>query len=55
MTKQELFEKTEAVMNETREALQTVFDELNQGQQKKILKSEKVAALFARYGVEVGT
>ena len=53
MTKQELVEKTEAVITETRTALQTVYDALNQGQQKKILKDEKVAALFERYGVEV--
>jgi hypothetical protein len=53
MRKQELFDKTEAVMNETREALQTVYDALNQGQQKKLLKDEKVAALMERYGVEV--
>ena len=53
MTKQELERKTEAAVTETREALQTVYDALNQGQQKKILKDEKVAALFERYGVEV--
>ena len=33
-------------------ALQTVYDELNQGQQKKILKNDKVKELFDRYGVE---
>ena len=53
MTKQELERKTEAAVTETREALQTVYDALNQGQQKKILKDEKVAAMFERYGVEV--
>ena len=52
MTKTELNEKTQAVKAETKEALQTVFDALNQGQQKKILKNEKVKALFDRYGVE---
>ncbi len=55
MTKQELFHKTEAVITETREALQTVYDALNQGQQKKLLKDEKVAALMERYGMEVET
>ena len=53
MTKQELERKTEAAVTETREALQTVYDAPNQGQQKKILKDEKVAAMFERYGVEV--
>ena len=36
----------------TKDALQTVYDALNQGQQKKILKDEKVKALFELYGVE---
>lgn len=29
-----------------------MYDSLNQGQQKKIVKNEKVKALFERYGVE---
>jgi ribosomal protein S20 len=37
---------------ETKEALQTVYNELNQGQQKKIIKDEKVKELFDLYGVE---
>lgn len=45
-------EKAEDVFDETKEALQTVYDALNQGQQKKIVKDEKVKALFDRYGVE---
>ena len=53
MTKQELEQKTEDVITETRTALQTVYDALNQGQQKQLVKDEKVAALFDRYGVEV--
>lgn len=51
MTKIELTKKTDKVVNETRTALQTVYDALNQGQQKKILKDEKVAELFERYKV----
>lgn len=51
MTKQELTSKTDAAIEETRIALQTVYAALNQGQQKKLLKDEAVAALFARYGV----
>lgn len=51
MTKAELNTKTTAVIDETRIALQTMYDALNQGQQKKILKDEAVAALFERYGV----
>lgn len=44
-------DKADVVVNETREALQVVFDSLNQGQQKKILKEESVKALFDLYGV----
>lgn len=41
----------EAVYAETQAALQLVYDSLNQGQQQKILKDEKVKALFDHYGV----
>lgn len=41
----------ETVAAETKTALQTVFDNLNQGQQKKLLKSPEVRALFERYAV----
>ena len=51
MTKQELNAKTNTVVEETKAALQTVYDALNQGQKKKIVKDPAVAALFARYGV----
>lgn len=51
MKTKELQEKTEVVVNETRKALQTMYDALNQGQQKKIIKNEEVKALFDRYGV----
>ena len=53
MTKQELETKTEAVIETTRAALQTVYDALNNGQQKKLLKDSAVAALLERYEVEV--
>lgn len=52
MTKQELVIKVAAVKEETKNALQMVYDELNQGQQKKILKNDAVKALFDRYGVK---
>lgn len=51
MTKNELKEKTDKAVAETRDALQTVYDSLNQGQQKQIVKDEAVKALFDRYGV----
>ena len=52
MTKNELNNAVEAAKAETRNALQTVYDTLNQGQQKKIVKDEAVKALFDLYGVE---
>lgn len=45
-------EKAESVYAETKEALQTVFDALNKGQQNKLLKNEEVKTLLDRYGVE---
>lgn len=44
-------EAATVVYEETKVALQTVYDALNQGQQNKILKDESVKALFDRYGV----
>ena len=52
MKKVDLFDKVAAVKIETKDALQTMYDALNPGQQKKILKNEKVKTLFDRYGVE---
>ncbi len=44
-------DKAEVVYEETKTALQTVYDALNQGQQQKILKDANVKALFDHYGV----
>lgn len=44
-------DKANAVYKETKDALQLVYDSLNQGQQKKLLKDDEVKALFDRYGV----
>lgn len=51
MTKQELETKTTAVIEATRNALQTVYSALNNGQRKKLLKDDAVAALLMRYGI----
>lgn len=51
MDKAKLNEAVEACKNNTRDALQTVYDSLNQGQQKKLLSNEKVKALFDLYEV----
>lgn len=52
MTRTELNTAVDAAKTETKEALQTVYDALNQGQRKKIVKDETVKALFDQYGVE---
>lgn len=52
MDKATLEKAVQTAKAETKEALQTVYDALNQGQQKKILKDEKVKALFDLYGVD---
>lgn len=52
MNKNHLTKAVNEVKAETKTALQTVYDALNQGQQKKIIKDEKVKELFDRYSVE---
>ena len=52
MKKNELETAVKNAKAETKNALQTVYDTLNHGQQKKILKDEKVKALLDLYGVE---
>lgn len=52
MKKQDLTAAVEAAKTETKTALETVYNALNSGQQKKIVKDEKVKALFDLYGVE---
>lgn len=52
MKRTELTAAVDACISETKAALQTVYDSLNHGQQKQIVKDEAVKALFDRYGVE---
>ena len=53
MDKISLKRKTDEFINETKNALQIVYDELNQGQQKKIMKNKEIVELFERYKVEI--
>ena len=55
MDKQTLNTAVQKAKDKTKDALQTVYSVLNQGQQKKIVKDEKVKALFDLYGVEYET
>jgi hypothetical protein len=52
MKKKTLDAKVETVKAETQSALQTMYDALNHGQQKQIVKDEAVKELFDRYGVK---
>ena len=51
MKKTELTEAVASAKTETKNALQTVYDSLNNGQQKQIVKNEAVKDLFDLYGV----
>lgn len=52
MKKTELLEKVNVFKTETAEALQEVYDALNQGQQKKLLNNDHIKKLFDKYGVK---
>lgn len=51
MTKTELTQAVATAKDETKTALQTVYDALNQGQRKQLVKDEQVKKLFDLYGV----
>lgn len=51
MTKAEFEQKVNAAQNETHDALAEVWNNLNNGQQKKLLKNAEVVAVLKRYGV----
>ncbi len=46
-----LVEKAIAYNRELKEALQLIYDELNQGQRKKIMRNATIKALYERYGI----
>lgn len=46
-----LVEKAMAYNRELKEALKLIYDELNQGQRKKILRNAAIKALYERYGI----
>jgi hypothetical protein len=51
MTKRELTDAIEAAKDEYRESLQTVWDGVNKGQKKQLLKNEQIRAILDRFGV----
>lgn len=52
ITKMEHIDAVENAKAETKSALQTVYDSMNQGQRKKLVKDDAIKSLFNRYGVE---
>ena len=52
MTKTELQQATEACIEQTHEALQTLWDSINKGQRKQLYKREDIKTLLERYGVQ---
>ena len=52
MTKQELTTAIQATKKETKTALEIMYNALNQGQQKKLVKDKTVKDLFDICGVE---
>lgn len=54
MTQSELTAKTDAAITETHDALQIMYDAMNNGQKKQIVKVEAVKRLLDRYGVSYG-
>lgn len=48
----ELRKKVIEYNTEVKTALQAVYNDLNQGQRKKLLRNPVIRAMFERYGVE---
>lgn len=46
-----LIEKAKAYNRALKEALQLIYDELNQGQRKKLLRNPAIKALYERYRI----
>ena len=49
----ELRERVIAYNAEIKAALQAVYNDLNHGQRKKLLRNPTIRALFERYGVKI--
>lgn len=49
----ELKERVIAYNAEVKAALQAVYNDLNQGQRKKLLRNPVIRAMFEQYGVEI--
>lgn len=47
-----IVEQAEYLRNTIRDSIQVMYDELNHGQQQKLLKNEEIKALFDLYNVQ---
>lgn len=54
-TKRKLEEATKSFKTQTRDALQLLYDNVNKGQRKQLVKREEIKNLFDKYGVEYET
>ena len=52
MNKKDLDDRVAKVKSDTQIALQTLYDNINKGQQKQLVKKQEIKELFDRYGVE---
>ena len=52
ISREKLRQNVDKTKSETKIALQTLYDALNSGQKKKVLKDPEVKELFDRYGIE---
>lgn len=52
MKKQLLKQRVAEAKTETGKALQTLFDNVNKGQKKQLVKRQEIKELFDRYGVD---
>lgn len=49
-----LKERVISYNKEVKAALQEVYNDLNHGQRKKLLRNPAIRSMFERYGVEIG-
>ena len=52
MTKKELAEKTDSRITDTKTALQLLWDNINKGQRKQLIKIAGIKEAFGLYGVD---
>lgn len=51
ISKEKLKQNVDKTKGDTKSALQLIYDSLNQGQQKKLIKNLEVEQLLKRYGI----